>query len=147
MIRACSVQVEAARFTSPRRGEVGSRFRDPGEGAPTSIHGPNPLTRRFAATSPHWGEVKRGCDNYVINALVLLPVEVSKVLKSDRLLVFAFAKMGGEGVQPDRSVLLVSHNRIAARVEGKSSFARLGLGIHVMAPASMLALTDRSGWK
>jgi dCTP deaminase len=31
-------------------------------------------------------------------------------------------------------VNLVSHNRIAARVEGKSSLARLGLGIHVTAP-------------
>lgn len=31
-------------------------------------------------------------------------------------------------------VNLVSHNRIAARVEGKSSLARLGLGVHVTAP-------------
>jgi dCTP deaminase len=29
---------------------------------------------------------------------------------------------------------LVSHNRIAARIEGKSSLARFGLGIHVTAP-------------
>jgi dCTP deaminase len=31
-------------------------------------------------------------------------------------------------------VNLVSHNKVAARVEGKSSLARLGLGIHVTAP-------------
>lgn len=31
-------------------------------------------------------------------------------------------------------VNLVSHNRVAARVEGKSSLARFGLGIHVTAP-------------
>jgi dCTP deaminase len=31
-------------------------------------------------------------------------------------------------------VNLVSYNRIAARVEGKSSLARLGLGVHVTAP-------------
>src|SRR5258705_7222569 len=31
-------------------------------------------------------------------------------------------------------VNLVSHNRLAARVEGKSSLARLGLGVHVTAP-------------
>jgi dCTP deaminase len=31
-------------------------------------------------------------------------------------------------------VVLVSHNRIAARVEGKSSLARLGLGVHITAP-------------
>jgi dCTP deaminase len=31
-------------------------------------------------------------------------------------------------------VNLVSHNRIAARVEGKSSLARLGLAVHVTAP-------------
>lgn len=31
-------------------------------------------------------------------------------------------------------VNLVSHNRIAARVEGKSSLARLGLGVHITAP-------------
>jgi len=31
-------------------------------------------------------------------------------------------------------VNLTSHNRIAARVEGKSSLARLGLGVHVTAP-------------
>lgn len=31
-------------------------------------------------------------------------------------------------------VNLASHNRIAARVEGKSSLARLGLGVHVTAP-------------
>jgi dCTP deaminase len=31
-------------------------------------------------------------------------------------------------------VNLVSHNRVAARVEGKSSLARLGLGVHVTAP-------------
>jgi dCTP deaminase len=45
-------------------------------------------------------------------------------------------------LQPNRLVLawsreyvnLVSHNRIAARVEGKSSLARIGLGIHVTAP-------------
>jgi dCTP deaminase len=45
-------------------------------------------------------------------------------------------------LKPNRLVLawsseylnLVSHNRIAARVEGKSSLARLGLGIHVTAP-------------
>jgi dCTP deaminase len=29
---------------------------------------------------------------------------------------------------------LASHNRIAARIEGKSSLARLGLGVHVTAP-------------
>ena len=29
---------------------------------------------------------------------------------------------------------LVSHHRIAARVEGKSSLARLGLGVHITAP-------------
>ncbi|WLB77006.1 dCTP deaminase [Bradyrhizobium elkanii] len=45
-------------------------------------------------------------------------------------------------LKPNRLVLawsseyvnLVSHNRIAARVEGKSSLARLGLGVHVTAP-------------
>lgn len=45
-------------------------------------------------------------------------------------------------LQPNRLVLawtteyvnLFSHNRIAARVEGKSSLARLGLGIHITAP-------------
>lgn len=31
-------------------------------------------------------------------------------------------------------VNLVAHHRVAARVEGKSSLARLGLGIHVTAP-------------
>jgi dCTP deaminase len=31
-------------------------------------------------------------------------------------------------------VNLASHNRVAARVEGKSSLARLGLGVHVTAP-------------
>jgi dCTP deaminase len=31
-------------------------------------------------------------------------------------------------------VSLASHNRIAARIEGKSSLARLGLGVHVTAP-------------
>lgn len=31
-------------------------------------------------------------------------------------------------------VNLASHNRVAARVEGKSSLARFGLGIHVTAP-------------
>jgi dCTP deaminase len=31
-------------------------------------------------------------------------------------------------------VTLVSHNRIAARIEGKSSLARLGLGVHITAP-------------
>ena len=46
-------------FTSPRRGEVGSRSRDPGEGeaAFRSLRR-SPLTRRFAATSPRRGEVK-----------------------------------------------------------------------------------------
>lgn len=29
---------------------------------------------------------------------------------------------------------LVSHNRVAARVEGKSSLARIGLGVHITAP-------------
>src|SRR5262249_57078670 len=29
---------------------------------------------------------------------------------------------------------LLSHNRVAARIEGKSSLARLGLGVHVTAP-------------
>ena len=45
-------------------------------------------------------------------------------------------------LKPNRLVLawtaeyvnLLAHNRIAARVEGKSSLARLGLGIHVTAP-------------
>lgn len=45
-------------------------------------------------------------------------------------------------LKPNRLVLawtkeyvnLVSYNRIAARVEGKSSLARLGLGVHVTAP-------------
>jgi dCTP deaminase len=45
-------------------------------------------------------------------------------------------------LQPNHLVLawtreyvnLVSHNRVAARVEGKSSLARFGLGIHVTAP-------------
>jgi dCTP deaminase len=31
-------------------------------------------------------------------------------------------------------ISLISHNRVAARVEGKSSLARLGLGVHVTAP-------------
>jgi dCTP deaminase len=31
-------------------------------------------------------------------------------------------------------VSLISHHRVAARVEGKSSLARLGLGVHVTAP-------------
>jgi dCTP deaminase len=31
-------------------------------------------------------------------------------------------------------VTLASHNRIAARIEGKSSLARLGLGVHITAP-------------
>jgi dCTP deaminase len=45
-------------------------------------------------------------------------------------------------LQPSRLVLawtkeyvnLLTHNRIGARVEGKSSLARLGLGIHITAP-------------
>lgn len=49
---------------------------------------------------------------------------------------------GGHLLQPNVLVLawtkeyvnLVSHNRVAARVEGKSSLARFGLGIHVTAP-------------
>jgi dCTP deaminase len=48
----------------------------------------------------------------------------------------------GFPLKPNRLVLawtaeyvnLLAHNRIAARVEGKSSLARLGLGIHVTAP-------------
>ncbi len=48
----------------------------------------------------------------------------------------------GFPLKPNRLVLawtaeyvnLIAHNRIAARVEGKSSLARLGLGIHVTAP-------------
>jgi dCTP deaminase len=31
-------------------------------------------------------------------------------------------------------VNLISHNKVAARIEGKSSLARLGLGVHVTAP-------------
>jgi dCTP deaminase len=45
-------------------------------------------------------------------------------------------------LQPKKLVLawtieyinLASHNRVAARVEGKSSLARIGLGVHVTAP-------------
>jgi len=45
-------------------------------------------------------------------------------------------------LKPNRLILawtkeyvnLLSHNRIAARVEGKSSLARLGLGVHITAP-------------
>jgi dCTP deaminase len=48
----------------------------------------------------------------------------------------------GHLLKPNRLVLawtaeyvnLVSHNRIAARIEGKSSLARLGLGVHITAP-------------
>ena len=50
--------------------------------------------------------------------------------------------MDGYLLQPKHLVLawtkeyvtLLSHNRIAARIEGKSSLARLGLGVHVTAP-------------
>lgn len=38
---------------------------------------------------------------------------------------------------------LVSHNRIAARVEGKSSLARLGLGVHVTAPTIHAGFTGQ----
>ncbi|WP_352883362.1 hypothetical protein [Mesorhizobium sp. M1396] len=34
----------------------------------------------------------------------------------------------------DCTVELTSHSRIAARVEGKSSMARLGIGVHLTAP-------------
>ncbi len=59
----------AAIFTSPLRGEVGSRLRDPGEGGPPS-HGwpgtPSPgmhAQSAYAPTSPLRGEVKSGCVN------------------------------------------------------------------------------------
>jgi dCTP deaminase len=59
-------------------------------------------------------------------------------LISDKIIIPA----DGWLLKPNRLVLawtkeyvnLVSHNRVAARVEGKSSLARLGLGVHVTAP-------------
>jgi hypothetical protein len=54
----------------PRRGEVGSRLRDPGEGdpSPECIHSPSPGMRAQGApipTSPLRGEVKSGCVNLI----------------------------------------------------------------------------------
>src|SRR5229473_1911161 len=56
--------------TSPRRGEVGSRLRDPGEGdrLPNASTAPSPGMRAQCApipTSPLRGEVKSGCVNLV----------------------------------------------------------------------------------
>ena len=65
--------------------------------------------------------------------------EITLARISDKLVINA---TDGYLLKPHRLVLawsseyvnLVSHNRIAARVEGKSSLARLGLGIHITAP-------------
>jgi hypothetical protein len=43
----------AACFTSPLRGEVGSHWRDPGEGNPTTDAGCDPLTRNGCARRIH----------------------------------------------------------------------------------------------
>ena len=64
--------------------------------------------------------------------------ETTLELISDKIIIPA----DGWLLKPNRLVLawtkeyvnLVSHNRVAARVEGKSSLARLGLGVHVTAP-------------
>ena len=40
-------------FTSPRRGEVGSRLRDPGEGVHGRRESPAPLTRNGRAKRAH----------------------------------------------------------------------------------------------
>ena len=42
-------------------------------------------------------------------------------------------------------IKLPHHSRIAARVEGKSSLARLGLGVHVTAPTIHAGFGDRTG--
>lgn len=59
----------------------------------------------------------------LISKKITIPAE-GYLLKPD-ILVLAWTK---------EYVNLVSHNRVAARVEGKSSLARFGLGIHVTAP-------------
>jgi len=43
----------AACFTSPRRGEIGSRLRDPGEGDHARCEDPDPLTRNGRAMLAH----------------------------------------------------------------------------------------------
>jgi len=59
----------------------------------------------------------------LVSKKLTIPAE-GYLLKPD-LLVLAWTK---------EYVNLVPHNRVAARVEGKSSLARFGLGIHVTAP-------------
>ena len=54
-----------------------------------------------------------------------IPIPATGYLLQPNQLVLAWTK---------EYVNLVSHNRVAARVEGKSSLARFGLGIHVTAP-------------
>ena len=65
--------------------------------------------------------------------------EETLALISDKRVIDA---KNGYELKPNRLLLawskeyvnLVAHNRIAARVEGKSSLARLGLGVHITAP-------------
>ena len=54
-----------------------------------------------------------------------VPIPVDGYLLKPNCLVLAWTK---------EYVNLVSHHRVAARVEGKSSLARFGLGIHITAP-------------
>jgi hypothetical protein len=51
--RKCVTEADTAAFTSPRRGEVGSRLRDPGEGDRVQAVVRDPLTRNVRAMRAH----------------------------------------------------------------------------------------------
>lgn len=106
---------------------------------------PPPDPKAFSSTAvdltldAHISEFKDG-----IGALTIDPSDAEFQAEQTLALISDKVVIGAEGylMRPQRLVLawtkeyvnLASHNRVAARVEGKSSLARLGLGIHVTAP-------------